>query len=193
MDLLTVAARLFLDTGDYERAMLGAADSAAGFSRRLSAEMDSAAWGAERVLGNLAGSASGWGADMMVNFIMGVRSMLGSLRQAVSDAAALVRSYLGFSEPEAGPLSDFHTYAPDMMALFARGIRENAHLVTDQAALAFDLAPVAAAGAAAPAAIGIQAGEPRPVNVVFELDGVQRWVYRLTRAEEQRVGVKLGG
>ena len=31
----------------------------------------------------------------------------------------------------------------------------------------------------------------RPINVVFELEGVQKWIYRLNRAEEQRVGVRL--
>lgn len=31
----------------------------------------------------------------------------------------------------------------------------------------------------------------RPINIVFELDGAQRWIYRLNKAEEQRVGLKL--
>lgn len=38
---------------------------------------------------------------------------------------------IGFSEPSRGPLSNFHTFAPDMMALFAKGIRDNLGLVTD--------------------------------------------------------------
>jgi len=33
----------------------------------------------------------------------------------------------------------------------------------------------------------------RPINIVFELDGAQKWVYRLNKAEEQRVGLKLNG
>lgn len=31
----------------------------------------------------------------------------------------------------------------------------------------------------------------RPINVVFELEGAQKWIYRLNKAEEQRVGLKL--
>ena len=31
----------------------------------------------------------------------------------------------------------------------------------------------------------------RPINIVFELEGAQKWVYRLNKAEEQRVGLKL--
>ncbi len=33
--------------------------------------------------------------------------------------------------------------------------------------------------------------DSRPVNVIFELEGAQRWIYRLNKAEEQRVGLKL--
>lgn len=33
----------------------------------------------------------------------------------------------------------------------------------------------------------------RPVNIVFELDGAQKWIYRLNKLEEQRVGMKLDG
>jgi len=33
----------------------------------------------------------------------------------------------------------------------------------------------------------------RPINIVFELDGAQKWIYRLNKAEEQRVGLKLAG
>lgn len=33
----------------------------------------------------------------------------------------------------------------------------------------------------------------RPINIVFELDGAQKWVYRLNKLEEQRIGMKLSG
>ena len=36
---------------------------------------------------------------------------------------------MGFSEPDKGPLSNFHTFAPDMMDLFAEGIEENINVV----------------------------------------------------------------
>lgn len=45
----------------------------------------------------------------------------------------------------------------------------------------------AAAQAAAPA----EPGNERPINIVFELEGAQKWIYRLNKAEEQRVGLKL--
>ena len=40
-----------------------------------------------------------------------------------------MKNFLGFSEPKEGPLSNFHTYAPDMMKLFAEGIYRNLGVV----------------------------------------------------------------
>ena len=71
-----------------------------------------------------------WGRDLMNNFINGIREKFAALRDAVSSAASTVKSFLGFSEPEKGPLSNFHTYAPDMMKLFAKGITDNKEIVS---------------------------------------------------------------
>ena len=50
---------------------------------------------------------------------------MNALKQKVSDMAATIKSYLHFSEPDVGPLSDFNTYAPDMVKNFAQGIEKN--------------------------------------------------------------------
>ena len=42
-----------------------------------------------------------------------------------------IEDMIGFSEPDKGPLSRFHTYGPDMMKLLAQGIRDNVGLVQD--------------------------------------------------------------
>lgn len=81
---------------------------------------------------NLVNEATTWGIDLMNNFIDGIASMIGNLISTVSSVASTVKSFLGFSEPEKGPLSNFHTYAPDMMELFAQGIRDNVHVITNQ-------------------------------------------------------------
>lgn len=70
-------------------------------------------------------SALTWGSDMVSNFTSGISSAWGTLTKGVSGMAGRVKSFVGFSEPEEGPLSDFHTYAPDMMELFAKGIKDN--------------------------------------------------------------------
>ena len=89
-------------------------------------------------LGGLAKSALTWGKDMIDNFIGGIKEKWENLKKTVSNVAQSVKDFLGFSEPKLGPLSNFHTYAPDMMDLFAQGIRENEHVVTDQIAKSFD-------------------------------------------------------
>lgn len=70
-----------------------------------------------------------WGKDLIDNFVNGIKSKVEDVKNAVSNVASTVKDFLGFSEPEKGPLSNFHTYAPDMMQLFASGIRENAGLL----------------------------------------------------------------
>ena len=73
--------------------------------------------------------AKNWGRDIIDNFINGIKEKWEHLKQTVGQVAESIKSYLGFSEPEEGPLSNFHTYAPDMMELYAKGITENAGLV----------------------------------------------------------------
>ena len=72
-----------------------------------------------------------WGRDMVQNFISGIEGKQGALNGIVSQLMQGVKARMGFSEPELGPLSDFHTYAPDLMKLFAQGIRDNSGLVYD--------------------------------------------------------------
>lgn len=79
---------------------------------------------------DLISSALTWGKDLIDNFIGGIKSMMGKLGDAVKGVASKIKSFLGFSEPEEGPLSNFHTYAPDMIDLFTKGIYDNMNQVT---------------------------------------------------------------
>ena len=83
-------------------------------------------------------SAETWGQDMIDNFISGLKKGWDKLKKTVSDLAQTVKDYLGFSEPKEGPLSNFHTYAPDMIDLFVKGIRDNEKKLTDQIEKTFD-------------------------------------------------------
>lgn len=73
--------------------------------------------------------AKEWGKDLIQNFIDGIKAKWENLKSTVTDLASTIKSLLGFSEPEEGPLSNFHTFAPDMMMLFAQGIRDNLGLI----------------------------------------------------------------
>lgn len=82
--------------------------------------------------------AKQWGKDLVDNFISGIKQKWEDLKSTVSNVAQTVKDFLGFSEPKMGPLSNFHTYAPDMMRLFAEGIRDNENLIADQIKKSFN-------------------------------------------------------
>ena len=63
-----------------------------------------------------------WGADIIQGIVDGIKGAIGKVGEAVSGVADKIKSFLGFSEPEDGPLSDFHTYMPDMIDLMSKGI-----------------------------------------------------------------------
>ena len=80
---------------------------------------------------DLASSALTWAQDMIDNFISGITNGVASVGEAVSGLAQSVRDRIGFSEPEIGPLSNFHTYAPDMVDLFTSGIYEGRNRIEE--------------------------------------------------------------
>ena len=74
---------------------------------------------------SLPGQAYDWGADIIENIADGIWGAIGSVTSAVSSVADTIWSYLHFSEPEIGPLSDFHTWMPDLMGGLADGMKRN--------------------------------------------------------------------
>ena len=120
--------------------------------------------------------AKEWGADMIENFTSGIKSKVSGVVSAVSGIASKVKSFLGFSEPEEGPLSNFSTYAPDMMKLFAQGIKDNEHLVTDQIRSSFDFGNLGTAAAPALAGGGTTTNTYNiTVNGIEELEELLEW------------------
>lgn len=77
-------------------------------------------------------AAKQWGSDLIDNFIGGIKEKWENLKNTVIEMAQMVQDFIGFSEPKMGPLSNFHTYAPDMMDLFAKGIKDNKHKITGE-------------------------------------------------------------
>lgn len=83
-------------------------------------------------------AAWGWGRDLIINFANGIIEHTKAVWSSVKNVAQSIWDLLHFSEPDKGPLKDFHTYAPDMMKTFAQGITRNQHLVTDAASQAME-------------------------------------------------------
>ena len=150
---------------------------------------------------NLGQNALNWGRDLIQNFINGISQMWENAKRKVSDFAQMIKNFLGFSEPKEGPLSNFHTYAPDMVDLFVKGLRDNQQLVSNQLARTFGMpeqpAPAAGTSAGGGGATtfttpvgGAQAAPQTPLLV---LDGqvIGRVFYPHIQAEEIRLGVQL--
>lgn len=80
---------------------------------------------------SLPAEALKWGSDIIDGIVSGIQSAVGRVGEAVKGVADKIKSFLGFSEPEDGPLSDFHTYMPDMIDLMASGITSSKKKVKD--------------------------------------------------------------
>lgn len=91
------------------------------------------------VLKGLPRQAATWGKDLMDNFIDGITEKIAALKNKVQSIAQTVRDFIGFSEPKEGPLSNFHTYAPDMIDLFIKGIKDNEGKLKAQLSASLDL------------------------------------------------------
>ena len=121
-------------------------------------------------------AAKQWGADLIQNFISGITSKVSGLWNTIKSIAGGIKNMLGFSEPKEGPLSNFHTYAPDMMELFAKGIRDNEHLITDQIRSSFNLGQAFTGAAAGTAAVGASTNTYNiTVNGIEELEELLEW------------------
>lgn len=117
--------------------------------------------------------ATEWGKDLINNFVNGIKDNIPNLADSVTSVADNIRDRLHFSEPDKGPLSDFSTYAPDMMRTFAQGIADNERLVTDQIDRSFNFGSRIAQnaqGSAAPVLAGAGGGNITiPVYIGTEL------------------------
>lgn len=152
------------------------------------------------VFRNLASSASSWGRDLIGNFVDGLNAKLSELRDRAVAIAQQIRDVIGFSEPKEGPLSNFHTYAPDMMELFAKGIKDNEGLVKSQIEKSFDFGSAFGSSFSNGTIVSTagnteNVGGQRQQPAVLMLDRtiLGRVVYDLYNEEAQRVGVKLAG
>ena len=78
--------------------------------------------------------ADGWGKDLVKGLAKGITDGGGIIVKAVSWIGDLVKSFLGFSCPDKGPLHEYESWMPDMIQGMADGIRNNAYLLQDAAA-----------------------------------------------------------
>ena len=78
---------------------------------------------------SLPGKALQWGKDFINGIADGIRSAIGNVISAVSDVADKIRSFLHFSVPDEGPLTDYESWMPDFMSGLAKGIEKSRGMV----------------------------------------------------------------
>lgn len=139
------------------------------------------------VFDNLLTNMKQWGKDMIDGFISGIKEKISAVGDAIGEIADTIASYLHFSVPDIGPLADADTYAPDMMKLFAKGIRDNANLITDALTSSFNLSPILSqAGQTGINVQGTESGSVQPINVNLTLEGDASRIFRLVNIEASK-------
>ena len=78
---------------------------------------------------SIPGEAFAWGRDMIQGIIDGISSMVGAVGDAVKGVADSISSFLHFSRPDKGPLSEYESWMPDFMEGLAKGIKDSRGLV----------------------------------------------------------------
>lgn len=152
-------------------------------------------------------AAKDWGKDLIQNFLDGITAKWQALKDGVAKVANTVKDFLGFSEPEKGPLSDFHTYAPDMMDLFIQGIKDGTGRLQDQIAKSFAFSPtitgiadvrgqsqaVRLDASGFDAAVSRMSSAGQTINITFEgsLAQLGRVLAPVVKNEDRRMGVAL--
>ena len=85
--------------------------------------------GAISFITSLPGKALQWGKDFIQGLINGIKSMVQAVVDTVSGIAGKIASFLHFSAPDEGPLSDYEKWMPDFMKGLAGGIEKSRILV----------------------------------------------------------------
>lgn len=79
---------------------------------------------------DLKNSALNWGKDIIEGFVQGIKDKINAVKDAANGVGQAVKERLGHSHPTQGPMADDYKWMPDMMKLFAKGIRNYTGIVT---------------------------------------------------------------
>lgn len=77
-------------------------------------------------------SAVKWGSDIIDGIVKGIKGAIGKVGDAVKGIAEKIASFLHFSVPDEGPLTDYESWMPDFMQGLAKEIGDNDYLVLDK-------------------------------------------------------------
>lgn len=78
---------------------------------------------------SLPSKALQWGKDIIMGIVNGIKSCISAVGDAVSSVANKIKSFLHFSVPDEGPLTDYESWMPDFMKGLAKGIEDSKNMV----------------------------------------------------------------
>lgn len=73
-----------------------------------------------------------WGSDIIDGIVSGIKGAIGKVTDAVKGVADKIKSFLHFSVPDEGPLTDYQSWMPDFMGGLADGISASEDTVLDK-------------------------------------------------------------
>lgn len=78
---------------------------------------------------SLPSQALQWGKDMIMGIVNGIKSCINAVGDAVKSVADKIKSFLHFSVPDEGPLTEYESWMPDFMNGLAKGIEKSKDVV----------------------------------------------------------------
>lgn len=78
---------------------------------------------------SLPSQALQWGTDMIMGIVNGIKSCINAVGDAVKSVADKIKSFLHFSVPDEGPLTEYESWMPDFMNGLAKGIEKSKDVV----------------------------------------------------------------
>lgn len=74
-------------------------------------------------------SAYSWGSDLISGIVNGIRDKIGAVVESVKGVAETIWSYLHFSVPEVGPLTDYESWMPDFVKGLSKSLDDSRGLL----------------------------------------------------------------
>ena len=78
---------------------------------------------------SLPSKALQWGKDIIMGIVNGIKSCISAVGDAVKSVADKITSFLHFSVPDEGPLTEYESWMPDFMQGLAKGINDSRSLI----------------------------------------------------------------
>lgn len=140
----------------------------------------------------LASSAFSWGSDIINGIVDGIKSCIGKVKDAVSNVANTIKSFLHFSVPDEGPLTDYESWMPDFMSGLAQGIEKSRGMIASAVqGVASDMVISPTVAATQMAGAATVSGGTSDGSVSALLSGIREMVEAVTTQNNSTISIPV--